>query len=73
MEWPGAADDQTLGVVNFCTFPHPDVFPDNSMGHAEEWAAQLKLPAYVLDDQSAIHVVDGRVKVVSEGKWRRLP
>ncbi|GAA1809394.1 hypothetical protein GCM10009811_35780 [Nostocoides veronense] len=28
--------------------------------------------AYVLDDQSAIRVVDGVPEVISEGRWRRL-
>jgi dipeptidase E len=72
VEWPGAADDQTLGVVDFCLFPHLGVFPENSMTHAEKWAVQLGLPAYALDDQSAIQVADDRVTVVSEGEWRRL-
>ena len=70
--WPGAGDDRTLGVVDFCLFPHLDVFPSNDMEHAERWAAQLGLPSYVLDDQSAIRFVDDQVSVVSEGKWRRL-
>lgn len=71
-EWPEAPDDRTLGVVDFSIFPHLDVFPGNSMAHAEEWAAGLGVPAYVLDDQSAVRVVDGRVDVVSEGRWRYL-
>ena len=37
-----------------------------------EWAAGLDNPAYVLDDQSALVVVDGVVEVVSEGRWTTL-
>ena len=72
VEWPSAPDDRTLGVVDFSIFPHLDVFPENTMAEAERWAAGIGGPAYVLDDQSAIRVVDGAVEVVSEGTWRLL-
>lgn len=72
VEWPSARDDRTLGVVDFSIFPHLDVFPTNTMADAERWAADLGGPAYVMDDQTAIRVVDGAVDVVSEGRWRRL-
>ncbi|WP_321163702.1 MULTISPECIES: Type 1 glutamine amidotransferase-like domain-containing protein [unclassified Nocardioides] len=72
VEWTGAADDRTLGVVDFSIFPHLDVFPDNTIAAAEQWAAEVGVPAYALDDQSAIRVVDGAVDVVSEGTWQRL-
>jgi dipeptidase E len=72
VEWPSAPDDRTLGIVDFSIFPHLDVFPTNTIAHAERWAADIGVPAYVLDDQSAIKVTDGRVDVVSEGQWKRL-
>jgi dipeptidase E len=72
VEWPGAPDDRTLGVVDFSIFPHLDVFPDNTMAAAERWAADIDGPAYAIDDQTAIRVVDGAVDVVSEGQWRLL-
>jgi dipeptidase E len=65
-------DDKTLGVVDFSIFPHldhPDL-PENSMAAAEKWAASIGGPAYAIDDQTAIKVVDGAVEVVSEGHWR---
>ncbi|HCB05525.1 MAG TPA: peptidase S51, partial [Nocardioides bacterium] len=52
--------------------PPLDVFPDNTMADAERWAAALDTPAYVMDDQSAVTVVDGQVEVVSEGRWALL-
>src|SRR5215475_2237506 len=67
VEWPSAPDDRTLGIVEFSIFPHLDVFPTNTMAAAERWAAGIGGPAYVIDDQTAIRVVDGRVDVVSEG------
>ena len=43
--------------------------PDNSLANAEKLAAGMPVPAYLIDDQTAIRVVDGAVDVVSEGHW----
>jgi len=72
VEWPSAADDRTLGVVDFSIFPHLDVFPENTVAEAERWAAEIGGPAYAIDDQTAIKVTDGTVAVVSEGHWKLL-
>jgi len=69
VEWPAAPDDRTLGVVDFSIFPHLEAFPTNSMAHAERWAADIGVPSYAIDEQTAITVVDGSVNVVSEGQW----
>ena len=71
---PITGEDVALGVVDFSLFPHlehPDM-PENSMAAAQRWAAGLGGPAYAIDDQTAIQVVDGEVKVISEGNWRRF-
>ena len=72
--WKPPADggDRTLGVVDFSIFPHLDYpgFAENTMAHAERWAADVPGPAYAIDDQTAIKVVDGVVEVISEGRWR---
>ena len=72
VQWPSAPDDHTLGVVDFSIFPHLDVFPENTRAEAERWAADLGVPAYALDDQTAITVAGGVVEVVSEGSWTLL-
>jgi dipeptidase E len=72
VEWASAPDDRTLGVVDFSIFPHLDVFPTNTLAEAERWVAGIGLPAYALDDQTAIKVTDGTVEVVSEGHWKLL-
>ncbi|MDQ6895977.1 MAG: Type 1 glutamine amidotransferase-like domain-containing protein [Actinomycetota bacterium] len=69
VEWLSAPDDRTLGVVDFSIFPHLDAFPTNTMAIAERWAVDLGAPAYAIDEQTAITVVDGSVEVVSEGHW----
>jgi dipeptidase E len=47
--------------------------PGNSMAAAEEWAAGISGPAYAIDDETAIEVVEGTVRVVSEGQWKHFP
>ena len=42
------------------------------MATAEEWADGLSGPAYAIDDETALKVVDGTVEVVSEGNWKLL-
>ena len=72
--WQSPAADRTLGVVDFSIFPHlenPDL-PHNTLAAAERWAAELAAPAYAIDDETAIRVVDGTVDVVSEGQWKQF-
>ena len=69
---PPDGGDRALGIVDFSIFPHvdhPDL-PENTMAAAEQWAAGLSNPAYAIDDDTAIKVVDGDVDVISEGQWR---
>ncbi|MDP9818776.1 dipeptidase E [Spirilliplanes yamanashiensis] len=72
VEWPSAPDDRTLGVVDFAIFPHLNLFPTNTMADAQRWAADVGVPAYAIDEQTAIAVVGGSVEVVSEGEWTKL-
>ena len=69
---PPTGDDSTLGIVDFSIFPHLDHedLPENTMADAERWAAGIPGPAYAIDDETAIRVVDGTVEVVSEGHWK---
>jgi dipeptidase E len=69
---PPGGGDSALGLVDFSIFPHvdhPDL-PENTMAAAEQWAAKIPGPAYAIDDETAIKVVDGNVEVVSEGHWK---
>jgi dipeptidase E len=71
---PPGGGDEALGIVDFSIFPHvdhPDL-PENTMAAAEQWAAGLPNPAYAIDDDTAIKVVDGDVEIISEGRWRLL-
>lgn len=59
------------GLVDFAVIPHLENpnHPDASLANAEKWAARIPVPTYAIDDQSAISVVDGVARVVSEGRW----
>ena len=75
VQWrPPTGDDSTLGLVDFSICPHvaQDGMPGNSMAEAESWAAEIGGPAYAIDDETAIKVVDGTVEIVSEGQWKLL-
>jgi dipeptidase E len=71
---PLTGSDNALGLVDFSVFPHleREDMPDTSLANVERWAAGLAVPAYAIDDETAITVVDGAVKVVSEGHWKRF-
>lgn len=63
-----------LGMVDFALFPHLDRpgMPDASLANVEKWAAEISVPAYAIDDQTAVKVADGLVEVVSEGHWKKF-
>jgi dipeptidase E len=63
---------QGAGLVDFAVIPHLE-HPhhlDASLANAEQWAARIPAPTYAIDDDTAISVVDGTARVVSEGQWR---
>ena len=72
---PPTGGDSTLGMIDFSIFPHVDHenLPENTMAEAEKWAADMAVPGYAIDDDSAIKVTDCAVEVVSEGHWRLFP
>ena len=74
VEWRSAPNDKTLGMVDFSIFPHLEhsMMPGNTLADAERWAADIAGPAFAMDDETALKVVDGVVEVVSEGHWKRF-
>jgi dipeptidase E len=67
--------EQGLGLVDFALLPHLDHedHPESSTPKVARMAAELPVPTYGIDDETAIAVVDGTVEVVSEGRWQRFP
>ena len=72
---PPNGSDRTLGVVDLSIFPHlgHEDMPRNTIAEAKRWAADIGVPAYAIDDQTAIKVTDSAIELVSEGTWERLP
>jgi dipeptidase E len=69
---PLTGSDRALGLVDFSVFPHleREDMPDTTLANIEKWAAGIPVPAYAIDDQTAIRVVDDTLDVVSEGHWK---
>jgi len=63
-----------LGLIDFMIWPHLAAGgqPGNPLPEAEQRAAGIPNLAYTMDDQTAITVVDGEVRFVSEGQWTPL-
>jgi dipeptidase E len=63
-----------LGLVDFALLPHLDHenHPESSTAKVQRMAAEVPVPTYAIDDESAIKVVDATVEVVSEGHWKRF-
>jgi dipeptidase E len=61
-----------LGLVDFALLPHlnHDDHPESSTARVERMAAEVPVPTYGIDDQTAIKVRGGVVEVVSEGHWQ---
>jgi dipeptidase E len=75
IQWrPPNGDESTLGIVDFSICPHLALEgqPGNSITEAQQWAAGISGPAYAIDDQTAITVVDDTIEVISEGHWQLL-
>lgn len=67
-------DEEGLGYIKFHIRPHlnsPD-FPKIRKEFVEEMAREIKEPMYVIDDQTAIKVVDDKADIISEGEYFRF-
>lgn len=70
-----AETDKSLGIVDFAIHPHLDhpSFPANSLKNLDKLAGTLAVSSYLIDDDTAIKVVDDTVEVISEGQWKLHP
>ena len=59
-----------VGLVDFQIIPHVEYDDHLDVANAEKWAGRLPVPAYAIDDETAVTVLDGAVEVVSEGHWK---
>jgi dipeptidase E len=65
---------QALGLVDFAVYTHLDhpAMPEASLISIKRWADKVQLPTYAIDDQTAIRVIDGKVDLISEGRWELI-
>lgn len=63
--------DRALGFVKIIFRPHlnSEHFPMVTEENLAKIVPQLAHPLYALDDESALKIVDGKIEVISEGKW----
>lgn len=64
-------DVRGLGFVNFYIVPHLNspYFKKVSEENVRQLAGITRDAIYVLDDNSALKIIDEKVEIVSEGKW----
>ena len=67
-----AGSDKTMHIVDFVIRPHlnSNMLPKATLENIEKWAAKIDVPLYAIDDQTALKVIDGKVEVITEGKWK---
>lgn len=65
---------EALGFVDFAVYTHLDHpgIPDAALANIEQWASNVAVPTYAIDDETAIRVVDGTIEVISEGRWKLI-
>ncbi len=68
---PSTGSETPLGLIDIAMYPHLDhpAMEDTWVANVATWAAGVPIPAYGVDDDTAIKVVDGRIEVISEGHW----
>ncbi|MFE2886912.1 Type 1 glutamine amidotransferase-like domain-containing protein [Streptomyces graminifolii] len=64
-----------FGLFDWYLKPHLDspYFHERDDAWADRIAARADFPIYFIDDETAVRVKDGKVDVVSEGRWRFHP
>jgi dipeptidase E len=60
-----------MGLVDFNIIAHlgAEWHTSATDENAEIWANKVPVPTYAIDDSSGVMVADGKVEVVTEGKW----
>lgn len=68
------SSEQALHLVDFFVRPHyfSEHFPQAKKDVLQKIADESGKTIYAIDDQSALKVVDGKVKPISEGTWEKF-
>jgi dipeptidase E len=64
-------DLRGLSLVEFAVIPHllSPAFPHATTVEVGGFAARVRYPVYAIDDSSAVEVVEGRMRIVSTGRY----
>ena len=65
------SDRKGLGFVDFYVRPHMNskYFPDITHEKVRSLAEKIKAPVYLIDDETAIAVKNGKISIISEAKY----
>jgi dipeptidase E len=68
---PSTGSETPLGLIDIAMYPHLDhpAMEDTWVANVATWATGVPVPAYGVDDDTAIKVDDSRIEVISEGHW----
>jgi dipeptidase E len=71
---PGQSGTETMGLTDFLFRPHMSspAFPFPTKELISKLAAERNERIYMVDDETAIRVIDGNIDVISEGEWHLL-
>lgn len=67
-------DKTGLGFVDFEIRPHLNSawFPKVKLPYLEKLAKEFPYSFYAIDDDTAIKVIDNKIEIISEGKWKKF-
>lgn len=68
---PNATDIKGFNYIDFNILPHLNspYFPNLRDENIKKVAKDIGRDVYALDDQSGVLYIDGKIRVISEGKW----
>ncbi|MDO8495653.1 MAG: Type 1 glutamine amidotransferase-like domain-containing protein [bacterium] len=74
MSTKNEGSNRALGFVKIIFRPHlnNEYFPMVTEENLAKIAPKLEYPLYALDDNSALKIIDGKIEVVTEGKYLRF-
>jgi dipeptidase E len=71
---PGQLGDKTMQLADVLFRPHfnSSSFPLVRKDFMQQFANDVKESVYLVDDETALRIEDGKVEVISEGEWHLL-
>ena len=66
--------NEGMKLVDFSIIPHLNAsdYPNLNVNNLEKIKKEIRDTFYLIDDDTAIKVVDGEMKIISEGGWKKF-